>query len=63
MAKVASSSTLVSVSIAVGLATLCSTFFVKLYRARMLLIERRRRGLVSSCNLLHNKTIKLTNAS
>lgn len=38
---------LVSGTVLVGLATLFGAFFIKLYRARMLLINRRRQGLVS----------------
>jgi hypothetical protein len=51
MAEYAWSSSPVSVSLLVGLANLCGTVFVKLYRARMLLVERRRQGLVKSKNL------------
>lgn len=40
------SSSLIGLSLFVGLATACGTVFLKLYRARMTLIERRRRGLV-----------------
>lgn len=48
MAEYAWLSSPVSVSLLVGLATFCGTVFVKLYRARMLLVERRRQGLVKS---------------
>lgn len=47
MALNARSSPLLGVSLLVGVATLFATAFLKLYRARMLLIERRRKGLVS----------------
>jgi hypothetical protein len=51
MAEYAWLSSPVRVSLLVGLATLCGTVFVKLYRARMLLVERRRQGLVKFKNL------------
>lgn len=40
-------------AIVVGLASFVATFLVKLYKARMLLIDRRRRGLVSSAPPAH----------
>lgn len=46
MAQYLSSLSPVVLTLAVGLATVFGTFFAKLYRARMLLIDRRRKGLV-----------------
>ncbi|KAH7138700.1 hypothetical protein B0J11DRAFT_23122 [Dendryphion nanum] len=45
MAQNAQSLSLLGVSLLVGLATLFGTASVKLYRARMLLTEKRRKGL------------------
>lgn len=47
MAQNLPSSSLLASSLLVGLITLFDAAFVKLYRARMLLIERRLKGLVS----------------
>jgi hypothetical protein len=54
MVQYAQLTPLIGVSLIVGLATLFGTFFVKLYRARMLLIERQKRGLVSIRELVRS---------
>jgi hypothetical protein len=36
----------ISIALFIGLATILGSFFVKLYRARMLLVSRRKQGLV-----------------